>query len=333
MFSLSCARLRLSVPWHRVWRRVVRTVALGLTSSIALAEKSPLAPGSPAGPSTPVPTAALPGSGTKGTAEKDPLAYRVLELQGGTIAKFDNWVYTPIQSSGGIAFCDGFPQGRQNDFVLRAAVGTPSAADMANFFTQGPLLAQQVLAQFFGPVFRPAGEPKKTRCGGDEAMVESYEGSVNGRKLLCQVMYVKRKDVAIAVLGIGTDAGFKEFGRSIEIVAQSITFKESSLEAGLVGTWTAENFSSAGGGGAGAKINVAQSRSITFYPNGSFSDTAQSGFSGSDLTGLAQGGNRGTVVKRGTTLTFRYDNGNNWSAGYELFSNGLKLDGQVYVKQ
>ena len=112
------------------------------------------------------------------------------------------------------------------------------------------------LAQFFGPVFKSSGDSQKTLCGGDEAMVESYEGSANGQKLTCRVLYVKRKDVAIAVMGIGSAAGFKDFGRAIEIVAQSITFKESALEPGLVGTWTLENYSSAGGGGAGTKTNV-----------------------------------------------------------------------------
>jgi hypothetical protein len=270
-------------------------------------------------------------------AQCDPLAYRLLELPGGSVAKFDSWVYMPIQAAAGIMWCDAFPQGRQKDFVLRTCIGTPSQQDMANLFTVGPQLTQQVLAQFFGPVFQRSGEPKKTRCGGDEAMIEDYAGSVNGQTVTCRVMYVKRKDVAVAVLGIGNDAGFNEFGRAIEIVAQSITLKESAIEPGLVGTWTAENYASAGGGGGGGAtgvtVNVSQQRSITLYPNGTFSDTATSGFSGDNFTGLAEGGHRGTVVKRGNVLTFHYDNGNTWSPAYELYSNGLKIDGVVYLKQ
>src|SRR5258706_270280 len=83
-------------------------------------------------------------------------------------------------------------------------------------------------------------EQKKCTCGGDEAMIETYEASIGGTNCLCRVLYVKRKDIAVAVLGVGKEGAFKEFGRSIEIVAQSISFKESALDASLVGTWMKE---------------------------------------------------------------------------------------------
>jgi hypothetical protein len=264
---------------------------------------------------------------------KDPLAYKVLKLPGGTCAKFDNWQYGQIQSIPNAIYCDAVPEGRAKDFYMRSIIGTPSAQDLANLFVLGPQVTQAALNQIFGPANKPAGEQKKCAYGGDEAMVEQYEGSIGGTAYTCRVIYVKRKDVAVAVMAIGTEAGFKDFGRALEISAQSITVKESEIEPGLLGTWTTENFiTSKVEDKKEGKLNVAQSRSITIYPNGTFSDTAQSGFSGQDFTALAQGGNRGTVVKRGSVLTFKYDNGTTWSAAYDLYSNGLKLDGKDFLR-
>ena len=41
-------------------------------------------------------------------------------------------------------------------------------------------------------------------------MIEDYRGAVNGQQVTCRVMYVKRKDVAVAVLCIGNEKGFNE---------------------------------------------------------------------------------------------------------------------------
>jgi hypothetical protein len=313
---------------------------LGLLLAIVLpvkAEKAATNSTAMPNPLAPVPDGGAdkkPGAQTeRSAAPKDPLAYRTFQWPGGSIAQFDNWKYGPISSVANTVWCDGWPEGRQQDFTLRTAIGTPSVQDMANFFTQGPQLVQSVLQQYFGPVFQRAGEPKKTTCGGDEAMLEVYQAEIRDAKWLCRVLYVKRKDIAIAVLGIGKEEAFKEFGRSIEIVAQSISLKESAVDAALVGTWVLENFSSAGSRVNGDVLNVAQARSITIFPNGTFTDTASSSFSSPDMTGLEQGGHRGTVVKRGNVLTFRYDNGSTWSPAYEVFSNGLKLNGAIYVKQ
>lgn len=261
---------------------------------------------------------------------KDPLAYKVLQLPGGTAAKFDNWQYGNITTLPNAIFCDAVPEGRAKDFLLRTVVGTPSEKDLANLFVARPQASRAILAQIFGPVFKPKGEAQKCTCGGDEAMLEEYEGDVRGTAYTCRIMYVKRKDVAIAVIAIGTEAGFKEFGRAIEIAAQSITLKESTVEPGLIGTWTLESFASAGE--KDKKINVAQARSVTIYPNGTFSDTAQSGFSGRQIVDMVKGGNRGTVVKRGNVLTFHYDDGHTWSPAYEVYASGLKIDGKIYLK-
>ena len=264
----------------------------------------------------------------------DPLAYRVLQFPGGTIAQFDNWVYGQPGAANNVIWCDGAPKGRENEFVLRAAIGTPNAQDQANLFITGPQLIEQLLNQLAGPVFRRAGQPTKTTCGGDEAMLLEYQATIKDKRMICRVMLVKRQDIAIAVVGLGTEQGLKEFGRAIEIVAQSISVKEAAIEAGLIGTWVVENYVRLDPAKVGDQpFNLSQSRSVTIYPNGTFADTANTGFSGQDVTGLAKGGSRGKVVKRGNVLTFRYDDGTTWSAPYELYSNGLKLDGKIYLKQ
>jgi hypothetical protein len=265
---------------------------------------------------------------------KDALAYRVQQIPGGTIAVFDGWKVAPLNLGANIIAASTFPEGRQSDYILSAAIGTPSKQDLENFFTVGPQLTRQLLAQL-SPTFRASGQPKKTKVGGDEALIEEYEGQMNGKKVAARVIYVRRQDVGFAVSGIGTEAGMSEFSRSIEIVAQSITFKESALEPALVGTFL-RSLSSGGG-----DLNVSNTRSITIYPNGTFTDSANTVVTGAvkagqtqtDVNGLVEGAHRGRVIKRGGTLTFHYDNGQTWSAPYEVYSNGMKLDGKLYERQ
>jgi hypothetical protein len=273
--------------------------------------------------------AAKPAAGVK-----DALAYRVQQINGGTIAVFDGWKVAPLNLGANIIAASTFPEGRQSDFILSAAIATPSKQDLDNFFTVGPQLTRQLLAQL-SPTFHASGLAKKSKVGGDEALIEEYEGQMNGKKVTARVIYVRRQDVGFAVSGIGTEAGMSEFSRSIEIVAQSITFKESALEPALVGTFF-RTLSSGGG-----DLNVSNTRSITIYPNGTFTDSAntvvtgavKAGQSQTDVNQLVEGAHRGRVIKRGNTLTFHYDNGQTWSAPYEVYSNGMKLDGRLYERQ
>jgi hypothetical protein len=265
---------------------------------------------------------------------KDALAYRVQQINGGTIAVFDGWKVAPLNLGANIIAASTFPEGRQSDYILSAAIATPSKQDLENFFTVGPQLTRQLLAQL-SPTFRATGQGKKTKVGGDEALIEEYEGQINGKKVTARVIYVRRQDVGFAVSGIGTEAGMSEFSRSIEIVAQSITFKEAALEPALVGTFFRTLYH------GGGDLNVSNTRSITIYPNGTFTDSAntlvtgavKAGQSQTDVNGLVEGAHRGRVIKRGNNLTFHYDNGQTWSAPYEVYSNGMKLDGQLYERQ
>jgi hypothetical protein len=263
---------------------------------------------------------------------RDPLAYKVQELPGGSIATFDGWRIVPVMADGTTFAFDTCPQGREREFVLRVVIATPNAQDLANVFTLGPQLTQQFLAQL-SPNFRRSGEMQKTTVGGDEARVEQYQGNLMGNAVTAKVMYVRRNDVAFAVMGIGTEAGFRDFGRAIEITAQSITFKESAIEPHLIGTWMMETSSRAEGIRASDTLIVASSRSITIYPNSTFTDSAHTGASGNGMTGMADGGSRGRVVKRGNVLTFHYDDGKTWSAAYSVEGGGLKLDGNIYLRQ
>ncbi len=272
------------------------------------------------------PAPAATTSGSAGT-----LRYKIEQLSGGTIASFEGWQTVPVMADGNLFVIDMCPANRQREFVLRVCIATPDARDLENLFTAGPQLTQQFLAQL-SPSFRRAGALERTTCGGDEARVEQYRGNLMGQDVTARVIYVRRGgDVAIAVCGIGTEAGMREFGASIEIMAQSITFKEGALEPQLAGAWSSETSSRAGSGAD--VINVNCTRTIAIYPNGTFTDSAGTTVTGADVTGLAQGGNRGRLVKRGNLLTFHYDNGRTWSAAYSLEGGALKLDGTIYLRQ
>jgi hypothetical protein len=262
---------------------------------------------------------------------KDPLAYKVQQLPGGTVATFDGWKYMQVPADNALIL-DCAPDGHQKDFILRTVVATPNQADLQNLFTVAPQLTQQLLMAL-SPTFRRTGEQKQTKVGGDDAMIEEYEGNVNNTPVKVRALYVRREDVGIGVLGIGTDDGFKQYSRAIEIVAQSITFKQSPLEPELVGTWTFETVSRVEGVHASDAVSVGSTRSITILPNSTFTDSNSGVTTGPGVTGLQQGASRGKLVKRGSTLTFHYDDGHTWSAQYEVGGGGLKLNGQLYIKQ
>jgi hypothetical protein len=267
-----------------------------------------------------------------GAPQKDPLAYKVRQLPGGTVAEFENWQYQNVPAGENMLIVDGFPQGHQKDFLLRTAVATPNSQDLANLFTVGPQLTQQLLSTI-SPTFQRVGEQKKTKVGGDDAMIEEYQGNINGASYHVRVLYVRREDVGMAVLGIGTDAGFKDYGRAIEIVAQSITFKQSPLEPELIGTWTFEASNRVEGVRASDSVTISSSRSLSIMPNSTFTDSNSGVTTGPGLTGLAEGGSRGKLIKRGNALTFHYDDGHTWSPTYEVGGGGLKLNGQLFIKQ
>jgi len=85
------------------------------------------------------------------------------------------------------------------------------------------------------PTAKAVGEAQKATIGGDEARVQDYTLEAQGKKMQIQAIVIRKKDIAVSVLGLGTEEGFKEFGRAVGITAQSITIKEEPPDPGLVG--------------------------------------------------------------------------------------------------
>jgi hypothetical protein len=263
----------------------------------------------------------------KVNAGKDPLAYKLHQLPAGTIATFDGWKIQGKQDGNWIILVTS-PEGKENDFQVVVFMGTPTAEELAQLFTLGPARVRQMFT-----AFRPRNDGKEMTFGGDPGMVESYDTEWQGKKMTAKVIYVRRKDVAVAVLGVGSDEAFKTYGRAVEITAQSITVKESPLEPALCGTWVLDSYRSSGTGSSA--FSYSSSTSLTIYPNGTFTKSSMSSASTSGADTYLEGGDRGTVVKHGTSLTFRPDKGEVWSAEYKFDGGGKAfwLNKAMYLKQ
>jgi len=298
----------------------------GVSTPVA-ASPTPAAAPAPAGAPSP---SAKPEEKTV-PGKKDPLAYKMHQLPAGSIALFEGWQIQPVGSDGNWSSFVTCPQGKQNDFQLYIVAGIPDANELAAFFESGPAYVLQQL-----PFLQRTGESKKCTFGGDEALLDRYQGEANGKKIESTAVYIKKKDVAVGVLGIGTPEAFKEYGRSVEIVAQSITIKDAVLDNRLVGTWTFEKHYFSGQGTSNS-FSSTSTRSLTFYPNGSFTDSTGTYASNRDNVGSsmvqAEGGDRGRVSVRGNLLTLTYDNGKTWTGDYAFDGGALKLNGQIYFKQ
>jgi acylphosphatase len=263
--------------------------------------------------------------------KKDPLAYKVQQLAGGTIATFDNWKVTPVPGDGTWATMETHPEGKENDFQMIVSAGTPGREVMNNLFEEARKFLQQMM-----PTLKAAGEPQKTTIGGDEARVQDYTIDAQGRKLKVQSIIIRKKDVAVSVLALGTDEAFKEFGRAVGITAQSITIKEEPPDARLVGTWLLEKYTSSGAG-TSSQFSYSSSRSLTLYPNATFTESSSSSVGVKDNVGRTDayldGGDRGRVVKRGTTLSFIYDNGKVWNTEFKFDGGAVWFGGNLWMKQ
>ncbi len=260
-------------------------------------------------------------------AQKDPLAYKMHQLPAGSIAVFEGW---QIQNTSSDSQWSGYvtcPAGKENDFQLIVMVGTPDASTIENLFTEGPAYVQGQL-----PVLQPKGSGKNETFGGDPALRVDYAGDANGKSILGQAIFVKKQDVALGVLGIGTPEGFKEYGRSVEIVAQSVTLKQTALDPGLVGTWGYEKHTFSGSGSTA--FSSTSTRYITIYPNGTFSESGGLYANTPGVMAQSESGNRGRLVARGNLLTFHYDDGKTQTREWKFEGgSGLNLNGTIYFKQ
>jgi hypothetical protein len=210
-------------------------------------------------------------------------------------------------------------------------LGTQGEREQAKLFEEGPAKLKQVF-----PGLRESGEAKKATFGGDEARLQDWTIDIQGRGMKVQTILLRKKDVAIALLAVFTDESYKEYGRALGITAQSISVKESPPDPGLVGTWALEKYYSSGAGTSNA-FSHSSSTSITIYPNGTFTERSFSSSSLNNNTGTTSayldGGDRGKVVRRGTSLTFHYDNGKTWNTDYRFDGGALFLGKNMWLKQ
>jgi len=304
------------------------------------------APGTPPAPvlgptraPEPKPPAAVPAPALAPAAEqevrvevkKDPLAYKVQQVPGGSIATFEGWKFQALGSDGTWAQFETHAEGRENDFQILITAGTPGRAVLNNLFDEAAKLMAKLM-----PAAKAVGEAQKATIGGDEARVQDYTLEAQGRKVQIQAIVIRKKDIAVSVLGIGSEEGFKEFGRAVGITAQSITIKEEPPDPGLVGTWLLEKYSSSGAGTSNA-FSHSSSCSLTIYPNGTFSECSSSMSTLSNTVGRTEGylngGDRGRVVKRGNTLTFTYDNGKVWNTDFRFDGGAVWFGKNLWMKQ
>jgi len=281
----------------------------------------------PAAPQAAGPT----GKEVQVEVKKDPLAYKVQQLPGGTIATFEGWKFVTAGSDGTWVQFQTAPEGKENDFLILIVAGTPGKEVMANLFEEAAKFMQQNV-----PLAKPVGESRKLTIGGDEARMQEYTMEAQGKKLQLQSILLRKKDVAVSVTGIGTEEGFKEYGRAVGITAQSITVKEDPPDPGLVGTWCLEKYTSTGAGTSN-QFSYSSSRSLTVYPNGTFTENSFSSAGLKDNAGRTdaylEGGNRGRVVKRGNVLTFTYDNGKIWNTEFKFDGGAVWFGGNLWLKQ
>lgn len=305
-------------------------VAYGTAAPAATPAPAPAPASAPAPAMAPKPAAA-PEREIKVEVTKDPLAYKVQQLPGGSIATFEGWKFQALGSDGTWAQFETHPDGKENDFQILITAGTPGREVMNNLFEEAAkFMATQL------PAAKPVGEQKKATIGGDEARVQDYSLDAQGKKLQIQAIVIRKKDVAVSVLGVGTEEGFKEFGRATGITAQSITIKEEPPDPGLVGTWLLERYTSTGAG-TSSQFSYSSSRSLTIYPNGTFSESSSSSAGLNNNVGRTdaylQGGDRGRVVKRGGTLSFTYDDGKVWNTDFRFDGGAVWFGKNLWMKQ
>lgn len=262
--------------------------------------------------------------------KKDPLAYKVHQLAGGTIATFDGWKVNLLPGDGNWTLMETHPEGKENEFQMIVSAGTPGPKVMANLFEEARRFLQQRI-----PGLKAAGEAQKTLVGGDEARIQDYTLEAQGRTLKVQSLIIRKKDVAVSLVAFGNDASYQEYGRGVGITAQSITIKEEPPDAALVGTWNLEKYHSSGAG-TSSKFSYSSSRSMTIYPNGTFSEASMSSAGLDNNSGVTsaylEGGDRGKVIKRGGTLSFTYDNGKVWNTEYKFDGGVLVLNGNYWLR-
>jgi hypothetical protein len=262
--------------------------------------------------------------------QKDPLAYKVHQLPAGTIATFDGWKVQQVPNNDTLIL-ETHPDGKENDFQMLIIVGAQGEQEQSRLFEEGPRKLRELI-----PSLQPKSDAQKASFGGDEGRVQDWTAESNGKTLDVQSVILRKKDVAVAVIAFGNAESFKTYGRAVGITAQSISVKSEPPDPAILGTWHLEKYYSSGAGTSN-QFSHSSSRSITIYPNGTFTERSMSSSSLNNNVGSTSayldGGDRGKVVRRGNLLTFHYDNGKVWNTDYKLDGGALMLNGNLWTRQ
>ncbi|MDO8750750.1 MAG: hypothetical protein Q7K03_06365 [Dehalococcoidia bacterium] len=145
--------------------------------------------------------------------------------------------------------------------------------------------------------------------------------------------------MVVGLIALGTDQGFTDYGRSVDILAQSISVNQSPLPPTLIGRWRYNGgFSTDNQALNTGKVTFSHESEtqLTIYPNGTFTEASMSfstlGTYDTTTSGTTDGSDRGRVVIHGTTLSFQYDNGKVWNAEYKFDGGTLVLNGSYYSR-
>jgi hypothetical protein len=254
------------------------------------------------------------------------LPYELKQMGAATVAQFKDWKTVPIKDDASGSALGMVPEGHEKEFDLTVFISAPgSAHEVDQLFTVGPHLVQQA-----APGLSKVGEAKESKFAGDSAMTEEYQGTVgDGTAVSARVIYVKKKDIAVIVIGRGVPEAFKKYSPAIDIVAQSIAFKEGSIPSNLAGKWKYDSQvkSALGAGNAYSKSAI-----LTIFPNGTFSyestEFADRLGTGNESWDTKTG--RGTATARGNLLTFTFDDGK--TANASLDGNEIVYNSERYKR-
>jgi hypothetical protein len=265
------------------------------------------------------------GESTGGGPSGDPLAYTVQKGDGVTLASFDGWEATATADQQAMRIVS-HPRGRQDDFALVTLLSPIGEAEQANFLDASPAEILRAI-----PGLTPRGEPRPATFGGDAARLIEYDVAPDAAAgpRSARGAFVRKGDMGVIVLAVGSDAAMRELGRAVEIVAGSVSFTESPLDPALVGTWyNAGSMSS--GSGAGL-FSVTWEKTTAINPDGTFREWDTTLGSGNTGSLSSDGARYGRIVRRGETLTFHYADGSVRGSDYSLQGNVLRLFGQRWT--
>ena len=276
------------------------------------------------------------GASPKG-GEPDPLAYTIHKTDGAAVALFDAWENSSSTNDQGTTIRSN-PRGRKGEFMLTLYVAPMNDRDQATFLDTAP-------ADFAGhvPGLMPRGGVQTVALGGTDARLMEYDvtgpavaatmpgAPASGGNRVARAAFVQQGDVAVVAFAAGTEPAMRELGRAVEIAAESVRFTESPIEQAIVGRWY--NAGSTSSGRGTGLISLTWERTITFYPDGTFSETDTT--IGSASVGGVSGehAKAGRVVRRGGNMTFHYTDGSVRNSDYVLQGDALQLYGKRWTRQ